>query len=39
MGLQTNPFFGYSFYSFPYSLEFRVKRYQWYHLNYAQNPA
>jgi hypothetical protein len=29
-GLQANPIFGYSFYSFPYSLDFRVKRYQWY---------
>jgi hypothetical protein len=29
-GLQANSIFGYSFYSFPYSLEFRGKRYQWY---------
>ena len=28
--LQVNPFFGHSFYSFPYSLEFRVKRYHWF---------
>jgi hypothetical protein len=26
-------FFGYSFYSFSYSLEFDVKRYQWYQCN------
>ena len=30
MGLQANPFFGYSFYSFPYCLHFRIKRYHWY---------
>ena len=28
--LQANPIFGYTFYSFSNSLEFRVKRYQWY---------
>jgi transposase len=29
-GLQVNPVFRYSFYSFPYSLEFQVRRYHWY---------
>jgi hypothetical protein len=29
-GLQANPIFDHSLFSFPCSLDFRVKRYQWY---------
>ena len=39
LGLRLNRFFVYSFYSFPYSLHFRVKRNHWYQLKSVSTAA